>query len=401
MKRMIRRHLPLWAAVAALLGLASMSPACPFCTMQGKTLTTEVADASMVLYGKLVKANEKAETTDIEIEAVIKDNAIRGKKTRLTLSRFIDLTLTADKDRFVVFCDLFRGKIDPFRGLALKTGTKVPEYLRGALLLNGKPQPQRLRFFFDYLDNPDLEISNDAYKEFGNADYKDVRAITKGLPRERIIRWLENVNADDDKRTPAFRIGLYASLLGLCGTAKDAAVLRKLLDDPERRAGSGVDGLLAAYTMLEPKKGWNYLLGALKNTKEEFMFRYAALRSLRFLHDFRPDVIGKKELINGLCVLLQQDDIADLAIEDLRKWQVWDHTDKVLAVRKSDAFKLPIVKRAILRYCLQAPGASAAAYVTERRKADGEAVKEAEELLKLEQETISPSTASAKPVEKK
>ena len=53
--------------------MTSTSPACPFCTMQGKTLTGEVADASMVLYGKLDKADEKAETTDIEIETIIKD----------------------------------------------------------------------------------------------------------------------------------------------------------------------------------------------------------------------------------------------------------------------------------------------------------------------------------------
>jgi hypothetical protein len=182
-------------------------------------------------------------------------------------------------------------------------------------------------------------------------------------------------------------------------------VLKTLLDDPERRAGSGVDGLLAAYAMLKPKEGWPYLLAALKNTKEEFMFRYAALRAVRFLHDFRTDVVAKKELIAGLCVLLEQEDIADLAIEDLRKWQVWDHTDKVLAVRKTPAYKLPIVRRSILRYCLQCQGVpTAAAYVAERRKADPDAVKEAEELLKLEQETNTPapkeSTPKAKPLTK-
>ena len=130
------------------------------------------------------------------------------------------------------------------------------------------------------------------------------------------------------------------------------------------------------------------------------MFRYAALRAVRFLHDFRTDVVAKKELINGLNVLLEQEDIADLAIEDLRKWQVWDHADKVLAVCKTPAFKLPIVKCAVLRYCLQCQGVhTAAAFVAERRKADPDAVKEAEELLKLEQET-NPPTSSKEPAAK-
>jgi hypothetical protein len=396
MVRMIRNSLPPLAAAAALMALASVSPACPFCTMQGKTLTGEVADARMVLYGKLANANEKAETTEIQIETVIKDNPVRAKRTRLTLSRWVDLSLTGEKDRFVVFCDLFRGKIDPYRGLALKAGTKVPEYLKGALKLKDKPLEERLRFFFDYLDNEDLEISNDAYKEFGNADYKDFKPLAKTLNVARVVKWLK------DPETPSFRIGLYASMLGHSGSEKDAGVLRKLLDDPERRAGSGVDGLMAAYAMLKPKDGWAYILAGLKNTKEEFMFRYAALRAVRFLHDYRTDVVGKKELVAGLCVLLAQEDIADLAIEDLRKWQVWNQADKVLAVRKTAAYKLPIVKRALLRYCLQAQGVpAAAAYVAERRKSDPEAVKEAQELLDLEKETAASSSTSAKPVQKK
>jgi len=387
MEQLIRRSVPLLAAVAALFGLASTSPACPFCSMQGKTLSGEVADASMVLYGKLTNANEKADTTDILIETVIKDNEARGTRKRLTLSRFVDLDATTDKDRFIVFCDLFRGKIDPYRGLALKSGSKLPQYLRGAMQLKGKPVPQRLRFFFDYLDDKDdQEISNDAYKEFANADYKEVAAVAKSLPVKKVVKWLKSSD------TPSFRIGLYASILAHAGKEKDAEVLKKLLADEERRQGSGVDGLIAGYTLLKPKEGWPYLLAALKNTKEDFMFRYSALRALRFLHDFRTDVVKKKDLVAGLCVLLDQEDIADLAIEDLRKWQVWSHTDKVLAVCKTEAYKLPIVKRAVLRYCLDCQGYPAAAvHVAERRKADPEAVTDAEELLKLEKETLIPS----------
>jgi hypothetical protein len=393
---LLKRCVPLLAVVVVLLELAAMSPAacaCPFCTMQGRTLTGEVTDAALVLFGKLENSNRNADTTEIVIESIIKDNPVRGKKTRLTLNRYIDVERIGANDRFVVFCDLFRGKIDPYRGMALKVGSKVPEYLRGAMQLKDKPLKERLRFFFDYLDNDDLEISNDAYKEFGNADYNDYKDLAKKLPAARIIKWL------GDENTPSFRLGLYASMLGHAGQEKDAAVLRKMLDNPDRRAGSGVDGMFAGYVMLKPKEGWPYLLAALKNTKEDFMFRYAALRAVRFLHDYHQSAVSKKELVNGLCVLLNQEDIADLAIEDLRKWQVWEHTDKVLALRKTDAYKLPIVKRAILRYCLQCQGVpAAAAYVAECRKADNEAVKEALELLELEREAApSPS----KPVKSK
>jgi hypothetical protein len=385
-----RRDLLLVLGVTAFLVVGAPLWACPFCTMQGKTLIQEVDQASMVLYGKLANANEKNETTDIVIEQIIKDDAARAKRKTLTLAKFVDLETTTARDRFLVFCDLFNGKIDPYRGLALKTGSKLPDYLRGAIKVKDKPIGERLRFFFDYLDNSDIEISNDAYKEFGNADYTDYKDMAKGLPAGKIVSWLK------DPDTPSFRYGLYASMLGHCGTKKDAAVLRALLDDPDRRAGSGIDGVLAAYTMLEAKEGWKYVKAALQNTKEEFMFRYAALRAVRFLHDYRTDIVSKAELVAALGVLLKQEDIADLAIEDLRKWKCWDQVDNVLGVRKADAYKLPIVRRAILRYCLQCPGKGPAqAYVAEQTKADAEAVSEAKELLELEQTTTKPTTPDA------
>ena len=123
------------------------------------------------------------------------------------------------------------------------------------------------------------------------------------------------------------------------------------------------------------------------------MVRYAALRAVRFLHDYRTDLVSKKQLVEGLCVMLSQDDISDLAIEDLRKWQCWDKADDVLAIVKTEAYKQPIVRRAILRYSLQAKGSkAAAAFVAERRKADAKAVEEAEELLKLDQDTTPAKT---------
>ena len=43
-------------------------------------------------------------------------------------------------------------------------------------------------------------------------------------------------------------------MLGHCGKQKDARVLKEILDDADRRQGSGVDGMLAAYVMLDAKE---------------------------------------------------------------------------------------------------------------------------------------------------
>ena len=49
--RMLRRSLWVFIVAGALLGVAVPARACPFCTMQGETLTDAVSQASMVLLG--------------------------------------------------------------------------------------------------------------------------------------------------------------------------------------------------------------------------------------------------------------------------------------------------------------------------------------------------------------
>ncbi|MHB1423326.1 MAG: hypothetical protein ACYC3I_09060 [Gemmataceae bacterium] len=396
-----RRFLSLGIALPVLMLLVSLATACPFCSMQGPTLTGEVAQAKLVLYGQLANAKQSDTdtgegTTDLIVQSLIK-NELSGKKDdpladnnkTVRLERYLQ-TAEGDKYRYLVYCDVFRGKIDPYRVVPVKEGD-MAKYLLGALENKDEAIGKRLRFFFDYLDNPDLEISNDAYKEFSNADYKDYKEMAKDLPPQRVAKWLK------DEKTPAFRYGLYASMLGHCGKEEHAKLLHDMLEDPAKRLGSGVDGMLAGYVMLKPKEGWAYTRDILKDGAKEFMVRYAALRAVRFLWDSRPDLIEPKELSEGVGHLLDQSDIADLAIDDLRKRQCWDMTERVLGLRNKKNPKgecladIPIVRRSILRFALGSQdskakgGAAARTYVDEQRKKDPQMVADAEELLKLEQ----------------
>jgi hypothetical protein len=384
----LRHCLPVLLVLAVLAFIAAPSPACPFCSMQGQTLTGEVAQASMVLYGTLANAKEEGEgSTDLVIDSVVKENDILGKSKTVTIPRYVPQP-TDGKYKYLVFCDVFKGKIDFYRGMAVKADSDLPKYLRGALAVKDKKPNDRLRYFFDYLDNSDVEISNDAYKEFGNADYKDYRDMAASLPAERIAGWLKS------KATPSFRYGLYASMLGHCGKPEDSKVLLALLEDPEKPATSGIDGILAGYVMLKPKEGWQYVRGILADPKKDFMLRYAALRAAQFFHDSRPDVVKHEEIVAAIELLLSQKDIADLAVEDLRKWREWNLADKVLGLSKTPAFEIPIVRRSVLRFALSCADkvATAKVYVGEERTKDAQMVSDAEELLKLEETPATPTT---------
>lgn len=386
--------------LVTLAGAVNAAHTCPFCGMQGQTLTGEVNEASLVIFGtlsnpKLDIGNDNGQgTTDLKVEKVLKSHEVINGKKLVVLPRYLP---TEEKNnKFLIFCGVFKGKIDPYRGISVKSDSDIVKYLEGALTVKDKPISARLRFFFDFLDNADVEIANDAYKEFGNADYKDYRDMAGKLPAGKIAKWLV------DPETPAFRFGLYASMLGHCGTEKDAALLRSLLDDQQKRLNTGVDGVLAGYTMLKPKQGWAYLCSIFKDPAKEFMLRYAALRAARFFWESRPDIIDQKALAQGIDPMLDQSDITDLAIEDLRKWACWDATDRILALYGLKSHDIPIVRRAILRFALSVPKnhpsqVKAQAFVEELRKKDPEFVKDAEELLKLEADaTAKPAPTTTK-----
>ena len=58
--------------------------------------------------------------------------------------------------------------------------------------------------------------------------------------------------------------------------------------------------------------------------------------------------------------MLRQGELADLAVEDLRKWGRWETADKVLALYGKPSHNIPIVRRTILRYALSCPKKTAA-----------------------------------------
>jgi hypothetical protein len=380
--------------VTIVLAIPRLASACPFCNAQGQiTLTGEVQQADFILYGTLSNATPDPTggfgkgTTDLKIELVIKSHEmIAGKKT-LTIPRFIPPDRKDSK--FLIFFNVFNGQIDPYRGEAVPADSKLPEYLKGALSVRQKDIVTRLKYFFDYLEDPDLVISTDAYAEFGLAEYKEVRPVAEKLPAATLLKWMKDPN------TRPTRYGLYGLLLGHCGKKEDAKTIRALLDDPNNTFTSGLDGVLAGYVLLDPKAGWDYIGGLVKDQAKEFPVRYAALKTIRFFWEFRPDVVTNQQVLESMTKLIAQPDLADLPIEDLRKWQCWEMTPVVLSYADKESHNIPIVKRAILKFAVSAAAhkPAAAEFVKVARQKDPKKVQLVEDLLKDEQKPAAAPAA--------
>ncbi|MGL6095556.1 MAG: hypothetical protein ACRC7O_07150 [Fimbriiglobus sp.] len=411
-----RTALVVGAALAALAAVPVPSPACPFCASQGQTLTGEVAQADLIVIGTMTNVKRDPTdftqgSTDIVIDRVIKPNAFLTGKKILVMPRPIEPP--ADGTKFMVFGTLYPrpeefptaglasaailgnpqfAKLDPYKGVPVKADSKLPGYLAGAMAVRGKDTVSRLRYFFDFLDSADIEVAADAMNEFAASEYGDVRKLSATLPAATIVKWMQ------DPDTPPSRFGLYGLMLGHCGKPEDAKAVRAVLDQPDRLYSSGLDGMLAAYVMLDRPAGMKYLTDLLKDGTKEFPVRYAALKVLRFFWEYRPDLASKDEVLAGVRDLVAQADMADIPIEDLRKWGRWDQLDYVLGFGPKESHsKIPIVRRAILRFALAAPADNklASEYVAKARAENPQWVRDVEQLLKDELKPATPAVPSA------
>jgi hypothetical protein len=376
-----------WLSIGfvALVGIVSAAPACSICTMnlqQAQSFRLDAAQARLILYGTLhnptlVGANG---TTELHIEAVLKNDPFLNNAKTVVLPRYIPVSDPKDPPKFVVFCDVYNNKLDPYRGVPVK-GDAVVEYLKGALALDGKDRSQTLLYYFRYLEHPEKEVAADAFLEFAKATDQEIGAVAGKLAPEKLRGWVK------DPQTPAFRLNVYALLLGACGGEQDAALLRSMLQNPNEQTTSALDGILAGYIQLRPQEGWDLAVGLLRDTSKPFPVRYAVLRALRFYHGWKPDET-RGRVLRGMETLLPQEDIADLAIEDLRRWQVWDLTGDVLALYGKKSHSAPIMRRAIVRYALCSAPAKpeAASFVAERRRTEPVLLKEVEESLQYEKQ---------------
>ncbi len=395
-----RRRLVSLFALAAHCCFALSAQASPICCdPEGNLpLVAQFDKADLVLFGHFQNARPSSGgldqgVTDFVVERVYKKHPqIKGKKL-LTMPRYV----TDSKTKFLIFAEVYMGKLDYYKGTPIVDDSEMVRYIEGIMKLKGKSQPDRLRYAFDFLNSPEFEVSIDAYREFARSDYRDYQNIAKSMDPDKLAGWLK------DPKTPPYRYGLYSMLLGHCGKAKHADLLMGMISEAEKNKSSGVHGLMMGYVMIEPEKGWKYLKNLVQDKKQPFLMRYAGLATVRFLYEWRPELVNKdqtvakKEVIDGLLTVLNVDDMADFAVEDLRKWKRWEHCDQVLGMFGRKDLNSPIIRKSILRYALHCPNPAAKTFVAAQRKRDAEWVADTEELLNLET-TPAAVTPTAKQV---
>jgi hypothetical protein len=373
-----------WTTVLLMLAVSAPAQACSLCgasLRQAPTFRQEAAleTARVIIIGTAENAqlNGTTGTTDLRINEVLRsDPALEGKKV-IPVERYLPIDDPKHPPRYLVFCDLFKGKFDPFRGVPLKSADSV-EYARKVMKLDPKDITGNLLFFFRYLDSAEVEIGRDAFLEFAKASDQDIAHVAGKLDPTKLHRWLK------DPKTPPERLSVYALLLGACGSEADARFLHSLLEDTNERTVNAYDGILGGYIHLRPREGWDLAYAILRDSRKSLPIRLAVARSVSFFHGARPKE-SRDSVLKCLDAMIAQGELADIAVEDLRRWQIHDRTRDILGLYGKKGYDAPLMQRAIVRYALSCKDdASARAFLDERRRAEPDLVKEVEESLQFE-----------------
>jgi hypothetical protein len=316
-------------------------------------------------------------------DILVPHELLKGRKTIIVPRQVMS------KENFLVAMDVNKGQLDAYSGIEIDAKGEVVKYIRGAVQLKDKSTQARLRYNVDFLQSPNSEVSYSAHLELRRAvttSYADLRKVAETLKPEPLLKAL----ADD--KTPAEQRGTFGMLLGHCGKKEDAAVLRKLIDASwgERFRQVDATDMLFGYAVLDPEAGWSLLMTCAEQKDKHFMHRYAVLQTVRRLGANRPDLVDAKKLTAGTARFFNTPDMADFAIEDLRKLKHWEYCDAILDLPANAGFDTPIIRRSVLRFALQCPSPTAKTFVQIERNLDADRVTEAEELLALEKEEVGP-----------
>ena len=375
-------RLVLLATLVAAAALPSAGRAgCCGTTHPPQTLRQYLPQAPLVIAVTVTRCFEAANggdsfITEMKVDQVLKAHAALGKQKVIHIPRQVEVDPKKPLRLLVLFDVGKDGKLDPFAGIPIQSPDLV-DYVAKALALDPKDKPAQLQFFFAHLETADPVLAADAWQELENADRKDLIKAASRFSRVKLRAYLKSPKVPDARKK------LYGFLLGACGIDADADLLKSLFD---AKTATLDEGLLIGYTQLRSKDGWALMRKVLQDEKADFSRRYAAMRVMRYLHSDRPDLVSRKEVVAGMCLLLPQADISDLAIDDLRRWKCWEPATDILNLDTLESHhSVPIVRRAIPRYALSAKHIPAAkAFVEEQRKKDAELVDDTIEFLKLE-----------------
>ena len=215
----------------------------------------------------------------------------------------------------------------------------------------------RLAFCGGYLEHHDSAVAEDAYREFGRADFDQVATAAAGVPSAKLRQWI------DDSSVPDQRKGLYGMLLGLAADERETNLrfLRERVERPASDFRAGFDGLVGGYLLAggEPALADLERLFLTNADSASGDVRHV-MTALRFYAEYGR-AIPHERIAAAMRSLVDREECAAAAIVDLARWSDWSVVDRVAALFERLDDRDPAIDRAVVGYLTHCPRAEAAA----------------------------------------
>jgi len=350
----LRNALLFFAVLLLATNFAGALFACSICAGYGQSLSLREqalkTNSKVVLFGLITKSSLESDGTG-KTEISVQKSFILPSDFNLQPSISLKQYLPFDANAYngvLLFADCFKGQLDVFRGVSIPS-KEVSSYAAGALGAINLKGPALLDFYLPFLQSPSKEIASDAFLEFAKVSDFTLVEFSKKMSPALLKSWIL------DPKVPEERLGLYAFLLGGCGSESDISFLLAMLKSQDARAQAAFDGAMVALIRLHPNKGWNALDGFLRAEDTPLQTRLSCIRSIKVANEILEGKSDKGEIFKALNIAIKQGELADLAIEELRKMKHWGFTQEILNLYGTKGYTAPVMKRAFLRYTLTAP----------------------------------------------
>lgn len=368
-----------YLTIVCFIGLNSLmlepeiSVACPFCSAVSQTFAEEMASMDAVVIADLqsgpVALPEPGEIVNELPPSVFSIQEIIKGQEFVKINEEVRTHYFGATDDDVVYLIMGADPNGLMWSSPLPLEDRAREYIKAVAKL--PVGHERLEFFQKHLEDEDEMLARDAYDEFAKMPYEGVIALRDKMDHDQLLVWIQS------PETPASRRRLYFTMLGVSGSVEDLPLLEGLLTAEKRESRLGLDALIACYLSLAGEGGLSLIdREFLANDGAEYSDTYSAIMAIRF-HGNETDVIPRKRLVQSLRLVLQRQQLADLVIPDLARWEDWSVIEDLVTLFKDADKESNWVRVPIINYMRACPEPEAAKAMKQLEEIDSEAVKRA------------------------
>ena len=358
--------------VAAFVQLTTVAHACPFCSALAPTLNDDLHDSSVAVLARVESVAEDETGLNVlrlRITEVFKGNA-------KLVNSLIEIPAEDGVAHEGLFWVVGYGEGPILWGNPKSTSKKAVEYLR-ALASQPEGTSKPLEYFLPYLQHPDELVAADAYNEFADASFEDIRQLKGTLDRDWIIEVVRDPSVSVHRR----RLGW--TLLSQCGNHADTKLFEELLRvrKLDEKFNPAMDSAISCFISLGGEAALARIeRDFLDNPDADYLDVFAAVSAVR-VHGTELKLIPRGRLAAALRKVLRRVELADLVIPDLARWEDWSAIEKIVHLFETATEETDFIKSVAVLYLKACPLPTAATALDRLRTLDPETVRAAEASL--------------------